>query len=112
MKGQTSQELRIPSAVLASRGHYSCQAVNTAGVGGAGSASLEVGARPQLLERLRSYTGVLDSSQNLSLVCRVECSPSCRIAWYRNGTFIRNKVQYSTVQYSTLHYILVQYSTL
>ena len=97
LTGQTSQDLRISSASLASRGNYSCHGVNTAGEGGTGSAAVVVGARPQFLQSLSPYTGVLTSSASVSLLCQVECSPTCHIGWYRNGTFIHNKVQYSTV---------------
>ena len=90
---QSAKYLRISSARLRSRGDYSCQGVNTAGPGGPGTAALQVGARPRFLQSLSPYTGVLTSSESVALQCQVECSPACRIGWYKNGTFIRNKAR-------------------
>ena len=52
-----------------------------------------MGARPRFLQSLSKYTGVLTSSESVALQCQVECSPACRIGWYKNGTFIRNKAR-------------------
>jgi hypothetical protein len=42
-------------------------------------------APPAFIESLQPYSGTLYSSKKVSLSCRVECSPLCRIIWQKNG---------------------------
>ncbi|XP_058054565.1 hemicentin-1 [Anopheles bellator] len=70
---------------LDSRTTFSCYAYNEGGEGLAAEESLEVHAPPAFIQKLQPYTGALFSTTNVSLSCRVECIPSCTIAWFKDG---------------------------
>ena len=42
-------------------------------------------APPTFIDSIQPYSGTLYSSKKVSLTCRVECSPLCRIIWQKNG---------------------------
>lgn len=42
-------------------------------------------APPAFIQNLPPYQGILASSKNVSLTCRVECFPICSIVWYKDG---------------------------
>lgn len=44
-----------------------------------------VSAPPAFIQNLPPYKGILASSKNVSLTCRVECFPICSIVWYKDG---------------------------
>uniref|UniRef100_A0A182QG96 Ig-like domain-containing protein n=1 Tax=Anopheles farauti TaxID=69004 RepID=A0A182QG96_9DIPT len=70
---------------LDSRTTFSCFAYNEGGEGYAAEVNLEVHAPPAFIQKLQPYTGALFSTTNMSLSCRVECVPSCTIAWFKDG---------------------------
>lgn len=70
---------------LESRTNFSCQAYNKGGYGEVASIGLDVLAPPAFIQNLQPRTAALFSAKNISLSCRVECVPLCRITWYKNG---------------------------
>lgn len=70
---------------LDSRTNYSCYAYNDGGHGSPATVNLEVHAPPFFIKNLFPYTGILYSSRNASLMCRIECVPRCAIAWLKDG---------------------------
>lgn len=42
-------------------------------------------APPTFIERLPPYYGALMNAQQISLTCRIECSPLCAVNWAKNG---------------------------
>lgn len=66
---------------LESRTNFTCFAYNEGGEGTAATVLLDVHAPQQFLERLPPYTGALHTADTVELACRVECRPSCTIAW-------------------------------
>lgn len=72
-------------ASLNQRGNYTCYAENAGGKGIAGLHYLNIMAPPNFIKALGQYTGVLYSSKNMSLTCRVECYPQCNIIWKKDG---------------------------
>ncbi|XP_070071316.1 uncharacterized protein nrm isoform X6 [Drosophila takahashii] len=80
---------------LDSRTNYSCYAYNEGGKGIMATVNLEVHAPPFFIKNLPPYTGVLHSSQNATLTCRIECVPRCDISWQKDGEPIeRNDTRY------------------
>ncbi|RWS29348.1 hemicentin-1-like protein [Leptotrombidium deliense] len=102
----------IPAVTVASQGNYSCAAVNKVAVGAFGSFELRakgmhakvcfllenyklhgfigcklsacLTAPPRLVHALPAQKGSL-RNQSISLFCRVECQPLCKIKWFRNN---------------------------
>ncbi|XP_055855843.1 hemicentin-1 isoform X5 [Episyrphus balteatus] len=70
---------------LDSRTNYSCYAYNEGGHGVPATVNLEVHAPPFFIKNLFPYTGIVFSSRNASLMCRIECVPRCTISWYKDG---------------------------
>ncbi|XP_055919479.1 uncharacterized protein LOC129951381 [Eupeodes corollae] len=70
---------------LDSRTNYSCYAYNEGGHGVPATVNLEVHAPPFFIKNLFPYTGIVYSSRNASLMCRIECVPRCTISWYKDG---------------------------
>ena len=68
--------------------------MNQAGAGLGGWKYVSVLARPRLVSQLSPQTGAGVYSEVVELVCQVECFPLCHIGWYRDGTFISNKVKH------------------
>ncbi|XP_037718882.1 uncharacterized protein LOC119552963 isoform X5 [Drosophila subpulchrella] len=80
---------------LDSRTNYSCFAYNEGGRGVMATVSLEVHAPPFFIKNLPPYTGVLHSSPNATLTCRIECVPRCEISWQKDGEPIeKNDTRY------------------
>ncbi|KAH8351258.1 hypothetical protein KR084_001851 [Drosophila pseudotakahashii] len=80
---------------LDSRTNYSCYAYNEGGKGVMATVNLEVHAPPFFIKNLPPYTGVLHSSQNATLTCRIECVPRCEISWQKDDKPIeRNDTRY------------------
>jgi len=80
---------------LDSRTNYSCFAYNEGGRGVMATVSLEVHAPPFFIKNLPPYTGVLHSSPNATLTCRIECVPLCEISWQKDGEPIeKNDTRY------------------
>lgn len=76
---------------LDSRTNYSCFGYNEGGHGELATIFLDVLAPPFFIKNLLPYTGVLFSSQNASLSCRIECVPSCQISWLKDNVEIDAK---------------------
>uniref|UniRef100_A0A6P4E4D2 Uncharacterized protein LOC108040062 isoform X8 n=1 Tax=Drosophila rhopaloa TaxID=1041015 RepID=A0A6P4E4D2_DRORH len=70
---------------LDSRTNYSCYAFNEGGKGVMATVNLEVHAPPFFIKNLPPYTGILHSSSNANLTCRIECVPRCDISWLKDG---------------------------
>ncbi|XP_041674184.1 uncharacterized protein LOC108118341 isoform X5 [Drosophila eugracilis] len=80
---------------LDSRTNYSCYAYNEGGKGVMATVNLEVHAPPFFIKNLPPYTGMLHSSSNATLTCRIECVPRCEISWQKDGDPIeRNDTRY------------------
>lgn len=80
---------------LDSRTNYSCYAYNEGGKGVIATVNLEVHAPPFFIKNLPPYTGILHSSPNATLTCRIECVPRCDISWQKDGVPIeRNDSRY------------------
>jgi hypothetical protein len=73
---------------LDARNEFSCAAYNEGGEGVAASVNIEVHAPPAFIQKLQPYSGVLFSTPQISLSCRVECYPMCGIFWFMNGVEI------------------------
>ncbi|KAL5292690.1 nrm family protein [Megaselia abdita] len=76
---------------LDSRSNYSCFGYNEGGHGQAATIFLDVFAPPFFIKNLLPYTGVLYSSRNASLSCRIECVPRCQITWLKDNAQIDAK---------------------
>ncbi|EDW79217.2 LOW QUALITY PROTEIN: uncharacterized protein Dwil_GK12999 [Drosophila willistoni] len=80
---------------LDSRTNYSCYAYNEGGKGVMATVNLEVHAPPFFIKNLSPYTGMLHSSANANLTCRIECVPRCEISWLKDGVPIeKNDTRY------------------
>ncbi|KAH8233853.1 hypothetical protein KR032_000185, partial [Drosophila birchii] len=80
---------------LDSRTNYSCYAYNEGGKGLMATVNLEVHAPPFFIKNLAPYTGILHSSTNATLTCRIECVPRCDIHWQKDGVQIeKNNSRY------------------
>ncbi|XP_043650485.1 uncharacterized protein LOC122618254 isoform X1 [Drosophila teissieri] len=80
---------------LDNRTNYSCYAYNEGGKGVMATVNLEVHAPPFFIRNLPQYTGILHSSPNANLTCRIECVPRCDISWQKDGVPIeRNDTRY------------------
>ncbi|XP_043862054.1 uncharacterized protein LOC120447830 isoform X2 [Drosophila santomea] len=80
---------------LDNRSNYSCYAYNEGGKGVMATVSLEVHAPPFFIRNLPQYTGILHTSPNATLTCRIECVPRCDISWQKDGVPIeRNDTRY------------------
>lgn len=73
---------------LDSRTNFTCFAHNEGGSGIPATIQLDVHAPQTFITKLAPYTGVLYTAQSVSLSCRVECVPECRIDWYRESVKI------------------------
>nr|XP_043070027.1 uncharacterized protein LOC108122918 isoform X1 [Drosophila bipectinata] len=80
---------------LDSRTNYSCYAYNEGGRGIMATVNLKVHAPPFFIKNLPPYTGILHSSTNANLTCRIECVPRCEISWLKGGIPIeKNNTKY------------------
>uniref|UniRef100_A0A1A9VWA8 Ig-like domain-containing protein n=1 Tax=Glossina austeni TaxID=7395 RepID=A0A1A9VWA8_GLOAU len=80
---------------LDSRTNYSCYAFNEGGKGVMATVNLEVHAPPFFIKNLPPYTGMLHTSRNANLTCRIECVPRCEISWLKDGVPIdKNDTRY------------------
>ncbi|XP_022227441.2 hemicentin-1 isoform X16 [Drosophila obscura] len=80
---------------LDSRTNYSCYAYNEGGKGVMATVNLEVHAPPFFIKNLPQYTGVLHTTRNANLTCRIECVPRCEISWQKDGKPIeKNDTRY------------------
>lgn len=93
----------IKPVTLEQRTNYSCVAANEGGMSKPATTSIEVygnqlsdqtifplnvfhvSAPPAFISKFNSYQGILVTSENVSLSCRVECYPICSILWEKDG---------------------------
>ncbi|KAI4471624.1 contactin 5 [Holotrichia oblita] len=86
----------INPVVFETEDNYTCYASNEGGNSDPASISINVLAPPKFVQDLPSYLSILHTTKNISLTCRVECSPICSISWSKNGILIpRNASRFS-----------------
>lgn len=78
----------VEVVVLDTRTNYSCYAENEGGRGAMTTINLDVHAPPFFIKNLPPYTGMLHTSRNANLTCRIECVPRCEISWLKDGVAI------------------------
>ena len=117
--------LHFPSVQLFHRGNYSCVAVNRLGPGlKLSSRSLEqdfyhlhVALAPSFVQPLASRTNWpevslngdgMDPSQQLELVCHVQCEPLCQIEWLRNNEVLDVRRQSEGLSSNYINYQIKQ----
>nr|XP_022900084.1 uncharacterized protein LOC111413372 isoform X2 [Onthophagus taurus] len=74
----------IAPVTLETKSNFTCIAKNAGGSSSPASLSLDVLAPPAFIQNLIPYQGIPVSSENISLTCRVECFPLCKIHWYKD----------------------------
>ncbi|XP_037908056.1 hemicentin-1 isoform X6 [Hermetia illucens] len=84
----TSNLYTVDPVGLDSRTNFTCYAFNAGGSGNSATVLLDVHAAPAFINPLMPYSGVLYSTGNASLTCRVECVPECSISWFKDGVGI------------------------
>ncbi|XP_061395466.1 hemicentin-1 isoform X1 [Musca vetustissima] len=90
-----TKDYTIEPVGLDSRTNYSCYAFNAGGKGAMATVNLEVHAPPFFIKNLPPYTGMLHTSRNANLTCRIECVPRCEISWLKDGVPIeKNDTRY------------------
>ncbi|XP_075164374.1 neuromusculin isoform X2 [Haematobia irritans] len=90
-----TKDYTIEPVGLDSRTNYSCYAQNAGGKGAMATVNLEVHAPPFFIKNLPPYTGMLHTSRNANLTCRIECVPRCEISWQKDGVPIeKNDTRY------------------
>nr|CAD7590846.1 unnamed protein product [Timema genevievae] len=80
----TSASLTNP-VTLETESNFTCLAYNEGGEGEPATIYIDVLAPPAFIGRLPLYHGALVTAQNVSVSCRVECSPLCAVHWLKNG---------------------------
>lgn len=86
-----SKDLIIEPLALDSRTNYSCFGYNDGGHGQHATIFLNISTPPFFIKNLHPYTGILYSTRNASLSCRIECVPRCQISWLRDNVEIDPK---------------------
>lgn len=81
----TTSNWTISPVLLETKSNFTCIAFNEGGQSIPATVAIDVSAPPAFIQNLPPYQGVLMSSKNISLTCRVECSPICYITWYKDG---------------------------
>ncbi|ALC44604.1 nrm [Drosophila busckii] len=90
-----TKEYTVEPLGLDSRTNYSCYAYNEGGKGQMATINLDVHAPPFFIRNMQPYTGVLHSTSNFNLTCRIECVPRCEISWQKDGVPIeKNDTRY------------------
>ncbi|KAF6214764.1 hypothetical protein GE061_009507 [Apolygus lucorum] len=84
----TTANWTIDPVTLETESNFTCTALNLGGESESASVYIRVDAPPTFIERLPMYYGVVMSSQNISISCRVECSPICSIKWLKGNVNI------------------------
>lgn len=91
---ETSATWTIDTVSLETEDNFTCVPVNSEGEGTNSTVSIDVLAAPIFIDRLPPYYGALMNSKEVSLSCRVECSPLCAIAWYKDDLPLDNDTHY------------------
>lgn len=87
----TTWNWTINPVTLETKSTFTCIAVNEGGQSSPASAKIDVSAPPAFIQNLSPYQGVLMSSKNISLTCRVEASPLSTIKWFKDGIEIDSR---------------------
>ncbi|CAL4089282.1 unnamed protein product, partial [Meganyctiphanes norvegica] len=95
VQDQTSSTWLINAASLETQDNFTCLPVNSEGEGMKNTVEIDVLAAPAFIDRLPPYTGALMTSNQVSLTCRVECSPLCEISWYKDDYPFFNETHYT-----------------
>lgn len=85
VKDIVTAEWTIDPVKLDSRNNFSCYSFNDGGNGTLATINIDVQVAPTFISKLPPYTGFLYSDTNITLSCRVECVPQCRIYWFRDS---------------------------
>ncbi|KAK4872366.1 hypothetical protein RN001_014395, partial [Aquatica leii] len=84
MSGESSSKLTINPVKLDTRNNFTCIASNEGGMSEPATVFINVSAPPAFITPL-TYQHVRSFQPNMSLTCRVECSPLCYISWFREN---------------------------
>ncbi|XP_063245039.1 hemicentin-1 [Bacillus rossius redtenbacheri] len=84
----TAPALTIQPVTLETQSNFTCLAYNEGGEGEPATAFIRVLAPPVFIERPPLYYGALMGARNVSVSCRVECSPLCAVRWYKDGVLL------------------------
>ncbi|KAF5279443.1 hypothetical protein FQA39_LY05553 [Lamprigera yunnana] len=84
MSGESSSKLTINPVKLDTRNNFTCIASNEGGISEPATVFINVSAPPAFITPL-TYQHVRSFQPNMSLTCRVECSPLCYISWFREN---------------------------
>ncbi|XP_057319542.1 hemicentin-2 isoform X2 [Microplitis mediator] len=77
--------LSIDSVNLRTKANFTCIAYNQAGDGDPATTFIDVAAPPGFINPLAPYNGYVYNAVNVSIGCRVECSPICNVSWIKNN---------------------------
>ncbi|XP_011314912.1 hemicentin-1 isoform X1 [Fopius arisanus] len=77
--------LSIESVNLRTKDNFTCMAYNEAGDGDSAITFIDVSAAPAFIHPLPPYHGYVYNATNVSIGCRVECSPICNVSWSKNN---------------------------
>ncbi|GLV32173.1 neuromusculin [Carabus blaptoides fortunei] len=88
VRNATNAKWTIPQVTFEADSNFTCIAYNEGGQSPPGTVNIEVLAPPAFIVTLQPYTGALMNSKNISISCRVECSPLCSVTWLKNGRII------------------------
>ncbi|KAK0170097.1 hypothetical protein PV328_010700 [Microctonus aethiopoides] len=82
---QEKSFLTIDSVNLRTKANFTCIAFNEAGDGDPATTFIDVTAPPAFIHPLPPYHGYVYNAVNVSIGCRVECSPICNVSWIKNN---------------------------
>ncbi|XP_074098515.1 neuromusculin isoform X5 [Cotesia typhae] len=82
---QEKSILTIDSVNLRTKANFTCIAYNQAGDGDSATTFIDVAAPPAFINPLAPYHGYVYNAVNVSIGCRVECSPICNVSWIKNN---------------------------
>lgn len=91
---ETSATWIIDPVSLETEDEFTCIPVNSEGSGENATTRIDVLAAPFFIERLPPYYGALMNAEEVSLSCRVECSPLCSIEWFKEDVPLHNDTYY------------------
>lgn len=84
LSSETGSKMIINPVKLDTRNNFTCMAINEGGKGDPSTVFINVSAPPTFITSLK-YQHVMSFQTNMSLTCRVECSPLCFISWFKGN---------------------------